>query len=62
MSYVNATARALLERVARSLAEANILTVAEFVETEEQARMLRAIGIDYGPGFLWSKPAPAYDD
>jgi EAL domain-containing protein (putative c-di-GMP-specific phosphodiesterase class I)/GGDEF domain-containing protein len=62
MSYVNATARSLLERVARSLAEAGILTVAEFVETEEQARMLREMGINYGQGFLWSKPSPAYDE
>lgn len=59
MSYENATARALLERVARSLGEAGILTVAEFVETEEQASILRGMGIDYGQGFLWSKPSPA---
>jgi EAL domain-containing protein (putative c-di-GMP-specific phosphodiesterase class I)/GGDEF domain-containing protein len=62
MSYVNSTARSLLERVARSLAEAGILTVAEFVETEQQADMLREIGINYGQGFLWSKPAPASDE
>lgn len=61
MSYVNATARSLLERVARSLAEAGILTVAEFVETEDQARMLKEMGINYGQGFLWSKPSPAYE-
>jgi len=33
-------------------------TIAEFVENEEQAKLLEAIGIDYGQGYLYSKPMP----
>ena len=33
-------------------------TVAEGIETEEVAAMLRAFGVDYGQGFLWHAPAP----
>jgi EAL domain-containing protein (putative c-di-GMP-specific phosphodiesterase class I) len=59
MAYANAIARSLLDRVSKSLKEAGIITVAEFIETEEQAEMLREMGIHYGQGYLWSKPAPA---
>jgi diguanylate cyclase (GGDEF)-like protein/PAS domain S-box-containing protein len=33
--------------------------VAEGVETEEQAALLAKLGIQYGQGYLWSKPLPA---
>ncbi|MBK1648785.1 putative bifunctional diguanylate cyclase/phosphodiesterase [Rhabdochromatium marinum] len=33
-------------------------TIAEFVETEEQLAALRAIGIDYGQGYLLGRPQP----
>jgi len=33
-------------------------TIAEFVENQEQADLLKAIGIDYAQGYLYSKPTP----
>ncbi len=36
-------------------------TVAEGVETAEEAFYLRAVGVDYGQGWLWSKAVPASD-
>ncbi|MGC9162870.1 MAG: putative bifunctional diguanylate cyclase/phosphodiesterase [Thiomonas sp.] len=34
-----------------------IRTIAEGIETEAQAAQMRDIGIDWGQGFLWGKPA-----
>jgi EAL domain-containing protein (putative c-di-GMP-specific phosphodiesterase class I) len=34
-------------------------TVAEGVESPEEAFYLRAVGVDYGQGWLWSKAVPA---
>lgn len=36
-----------------------LITVAEGVETQEQANMLLWLGCDFGQGFLYSKPVPA---
>ena len=36
-----------------------IQVVAEGVETEEQARLLREFGCDFGQGYLYSRPIPA---
>jgi EAL domain-containing protein (putative c-di-GMP-specific phosphodiesterase class I) len=36
-------------------------TVAEGVETVEEAFYLRAVGVDYGQGYFWSKAVPATD-
>ncbi len=58
MAYVDATARALLARVAQTLSCAGITTVAEYIETDDQAVMLRKLGIDYGQGYLWGRPEP----
>jgi EAL domain-containing protein (putative c-di-GMP-specific phosphodiesterase class I) len=33
-------------------------TVAEFVETEEVATRLRALGVRYAQGYLYGKPRP----
>lgn len=33
-------------------------TVAETIETEEQARLMREIGIEFGQGYLFGRPAP----
>ena len=35
--------------------------VAEGIETEEQERMLRELGCQYGQGFLFARPMPAAD-
>jgi len=53
-SYDQATVRAICE-VARASGKK---TVAEGIETEEVAAMLRAFGVDYGQGYLWHVPAP----
>ena len=34
-------------------------TVAEGVETDQQARLVRSLGCDRGQGYLWSRPVPA---
>jgi PAS domain S-box-containing protein len=38
-----------------------LITVAEGVETQEQANMLLWLGCDFGQGFLYSTPVPAED-
>ncbi len=66
-SFVSGNAIAASERVALvgaiiSLAKAlNLRTVAEGIETEEQARELRDLGCDAGQGFLWSRAVPKAD-
>lgn len=32
--------------------------IAEQVETESDARVLRALGVEYGQGYLWGRPVP----
>jgi EAL domain-containing protein (putative c-di-GMP-specific phosphodiesterase class I) len=51
--------RVLIEatiRVARTL---NMATVAEGIETEEQARLMHQLDCDYGQGYLFAKPLDA---
>ncbi len=66
-SFVSGNAIAASERVALvgaiiSLAKAlGLRTVAEGIETEEQARELREMGCDAGQGFLWSRAVPKAD-
>jgi EAL domain-containing protein (putative c-di-GMP-specific phosphodiesterase class I) len=43
----------------RLAAELGIWAVAEGVETERQAQVLREIGCPYAQGFLFSRPVPA---
>jgi EAL domain-containing protein (putative c-di-GMP-specific phosphodiesterase class I) len=38
-----------------------LAVVAEGVETEEQATVLREMGCDIGQGYLWSRPVPAVE-
>ena len=50
---------ALCETALRMAAAYGIPVTAEGVETQEQARMLAAMGCDRGQGYYWSRPAPA---
>lgn len=38
-----------------------LAVVAEGVETREQFLLLKALGCDYGQGYLWSRPVPTAD-
>jgi EAL domain-containing protein (putative c-di-GMP-specific phosphodiesterase class I) len=49
-----ATVRAVVE-LAKSL---GIPTVAEYVESDEIAREVRRLGVDYGQGYALGKPEP----
>ncbi|SLN48807.1 EAL domain-containing protein [Oceanibacterium hippocampi] len=50
--------RAILRSMAVLCEELGVKTVAEMVETEEQAVSLADIGITYGQGWLFGKPIP----
>ena len=50
-------------RTIQSLAEVlGMKTTAEGVETADQARLLSALGCDFGQGFLFARPMPGDDD
>ena len=51
--------RALVSSMVRLASELGIWAVAEGVETERQAEVLRQIGCPYAQGFLFSRPVPA---
>lgn len=57
--HTDEKARALVRSMVAVGHELNLKIVAECVETQEQADFLRAIGVDYGQGYLYSKPVPA---
>ena len=47
--------------VVQLAASLDLTTVAEGVETMEQADLLRGMGCQYGQGYLWSRPVPFAD-
>ena len=47
---------AILKAMVSLCRDLNVRTVAEMVETREQAEALRLIGVDYGQGWLFGKP------
>jgi EAL domain-containing protein (putative c-di-GMP-specific phosphodiesterase class I) len=55
----------VLTKLVRSLVafghECDCLVVAEGVETEQDAAALRNLGVDYGQGWLFGRPAPVAD-
>ncbi|WP_439815328.1 EAL domain-containing protein [Zavarzinia sp. CC-PAN008] len=51
----------MMKALAGLCRELSIETVAERVETEEQAVKVMTLGIDYGQGYLFGKPGPATD-
>jgi EAL domain-containing protein (putative c-di-GMP-specific phosphodiesterase class I) len=54
----NRTAARMLRGIVGLAAALRLRTVAEGVETWEQAFFLRAAGVDYGQGFFWSEAVP----
>jgi EAL domain-containing protein (putative c-di-GMP-specific phosphodiesterase class I) len=57
----NRTAARMLRGIVALAAALRMRTVAEGVETWEQAFFLRAAGLDYGQGFFWSPAVPGMD-
>jgi EAL domain-containing protein (putative c-di-GMP-specific phosphodiesterase class I)/PAS domain-containing protein len=58
----NATAnrrdRAFLKAIAKLCRELGTTTIAEMIETEEQAAAMADLGIGYGQGYLFGRPSP----
>ena len=53
------TDRELVAAVVGMARALNLLVVAEGIETEEQAAVLRELGCGFGQGFLYARPLPA---
>ena len=52
---------AIVQAVIAVAKSRSLRVVAEGIETERQAEQLRAMGCDYGQGFLYARPVPAAD-
>ncbi|WP_235561390.1 EAL domain-containing protein [Brevundimonas sp. Root1279] len=50
------TARSMIGHLVELCRDMKVLTVAEMVETEPQADAVRALGVDYGQGWLFGRP------
>ena len=48
--------KAILKSMVRLCADLKIGTIAEMIETKEQSSLLKSLGVDYGQGWLFSKP------
>ena len=48
----------MLGSMVRMLRDANIVTLAEGIETEDQARLCRELGFELAQGYLFGRPAP----
>ena len=48
----------LVQHIADLCRELKVSTVAEMVETEQTVEVLRKIGVDFGQGYLFGRPAP----
>lgn len=48
---------AILRSMVSLCRELGVKTIAEMIETEEQAKALHALGVDHGQGYLFGKPA-----
>ncbi|MBC7973425.1 MAG: bifunctional diguanylate cyclase/phosphodiesterase [Myxococcales bacterium] len=51
-------AESMVRAIAQLARAMDIVTVAEYVETEEILRRVRALGVDYGQGFAIARPVP----
>ncbi|SDE24776.1 EAL domain-containing protein [Kordiimonas lacus] len=52
--------RAYLRSMVMLCRDLGIVTVGEWVETEEHAKLLREMGVDYGQGYFFGKPSPNF--
>jgi diguanylate cyclase (GGDEF)-like protein len=57
----SAESRTLSKLVVQLADSLHLTTVAEGVETVEQADLLRGMGCQFGQGYLWSRPVPFAD-
>ena len=55
-ALVNSKIRAFLRSIVMLCNDLNIETIAEWVETEEQAELLISLGVTYAQGYLYGKP------
>jgi EAL domain-containing protein (putative c-di-GMP-specific phosphodiesterase class I) len=53
-----ATDRAFLRAMVGLCRDLGVATVAEMIETEEQARLIADLGVDFGQGYLFGRPSP----
>ena len=54
----DARARTLIAHLVEMCGSLDLTTIAEFVETQDQADILRDLGVDYGQGWLFGKAEP----
>lgn len=52
--------RAFLKAIASLCREIGTATIAEMIETEAELSQLKAIGVEYGQGYLFGKPSPNF--
>ncbi|MGE0254860.1 MAG: EAL domain-containing protein [Alphaproteobacteria bacterium] len=57
----NVRGKALLKAMAGMCRDLSITTIAEMIEREEVARLVRECGIEYGQGYLYGKPSKYID-
>ncbi len=52
----------MIRNLVQMCKDLNTKVIAEFVETQEQADILKEMGVDYGQGYLYGKaePKPSY--
>ena len=53
--------RAILRSISQLCKDLNIGTIAEMIETKEHVGLLTGMGVNYGQGWLFSKPVPEID-
>lgn len=53
--------RVLCEAMIDMAHKLGLRVIAEGIETEEQCALLKAVGCDFGQGYLFSEPIPQYD-
>ncbi len=52
--------RAYLRSMVTLCRDLGIVTVGEWVETQEHAKLLLEMGVDYGQGYFFGKPSPNF--